>query len=461
LSALASLLGAFFPPILTPAYLLALGGPIVETLGLTFGAMTLAFAAGLPLGVAAGLRLPGTRAMLGALAALRAIPDLTLAILCVIVLGVGPGAGLIALALYYGAAVSKIFADILRTAPAGPVEALAGTGASPLQVAVFGLIPARLGDLLAYGAYEVESALRASIVVGAVGGGGLGAELVGSLQAFDLKRVTTLLIVLLLLVGAFDRLAAWLRRHPRWLATLVPIGLVSLVALAPRVLALRHGAEVISHMLPPQLTDRDLARLPGLVWETLWMAGVGTAGAILAGALAGVLGARSLSPPWLVFLARRAMEALRTIPEVVFGLVLITLAGVGPLAGALALGLHSTGSLARLFADALDNAPRGPQQAIAQTGASKMIVAAYATIPLALGPLAAHALFRLEWNLRMATVLGLIGAGGVGQALYEAQQLFFYRQMVGWLLVTWALVGGFDAVSERVRRRWGLRRIIA
>jgi phosphonate transport system permease protein len=61
----------------------------------------------------------------------------------------------------------------------------------------------------------------------------------------------------------------------------------------------------------------------------------------------------------------------------------------------------------------------------------------------------------------MATVLGLIGAGGVGQALYEAQQLFFYRQMVGWLLVTWALVGGFDAVSERVRRRWGLRRIIA
>jgi phosphonate transport system permease protein len=458
---LAALLGAFFPPVLTPAYLAALGGPVVETLGMTFGAMTLAFAVSLPLGVAAGLRLPGTRAILGALAALRAIPDLTLAILCVIVLGVGPGAGLIALALYYGAAVSKIFADILLTAPAGPIAALAATGASRLQIAVFGLIPARLGDLTAYGAYEFESALRASIVVGAVGGGGLGAELVGSLQAFDLKRVTTLLIVLLLLVAAFDRLAAQLRRHPRWIAALLPIGLVGIAVLAPRLFALGHAAEVIAQMFPPQLTAPDLARLPRLVWETVWMACAGTAGAIVAGAGAGLLGARSLSPPWLAFVARRAMEALRTIPEVVWGLVLITTAGVGPVAGAFALGLHSTGSLARLFSDALDNAPRGPQAAIAQVGASGVAVAAYATIPLALGPIAAHALFRLEWNLRMATVLGLIGAGGVGQALYEAQQLFFYRQMIAWLLVTWALVAAVDAASERLRRRWGLRRVIA
>jgi phosphonate transport system permease protein len=439
---LLTLLGAFFPPVLTPAYLAALGGPVAETLGMTVGAMTLAFAVSLPLGVAAGLRLPGTRAILGTLTALRAIPDLTLAILCVIVLGVGPGAGLIALALYYAATVSKIFADILRTSPSGPVEALAGTGASRIQIALFGLIPAKLGDLLAYGAYEFESALRASIVVGAVGGGGIGAELVGSL------------------VAAVDRSAAWLRRHPRWLGALAPVGVVAVVVLAPRLLALRHGAKVFLDMVPPQMTAHDLGRLPRLIWETIWMACAGTAGAILAGALAGLLGARSLSPPWLAFVARRAMEALRTIPEVVWGLLLITAVGVGPVAGAFALGLHSTGSLARLFSDALDNAPRAPQAAIAQTGGSRLVVAAYATVPLALGPLAAHALFRLEWNLRMATVLGLIGAGGVGQALYEAQQLFFYRQMIAWLIVTWVLVGGVDLASDRLRRRWGLARAI-
>ena len=77
-------------------------------------------------------------------------------------------------------------------------------------------------------------------------------------------------------------------------------------------------------------------------------------------------------------------------------------------------------------------------------------------MPLALGPLAAHALFRLEWNLRMATVLGLIGAGGVGQALYNAQQLFFYPQMLAYVIVTWLLVALVDFGSERLRRRYRL-----
>jgi phosphonate transport system permease protein len=83
-------------------------------------------------------------------------------------------------------------------------------------------------------------------------------------------------------------------------------------------------------------------------------------------------------------------------------------------------------------------------------------VGAFATVPLALGPLTAHALFRLEWNLRMATVLGLIGAGGIGQALYDAQQLFFYRQMVAYVLITWALVAATDAASSALRRRYRL-----
>ena len=108
----------------------------------------------------------------------------------------------------------------------------------------------------------------------------------------------------------------------------------------------------------------------------------------------------------------------------------------GPVAGAWALGLHSAGCLARLFADALENAPAAPQAAIAATGASRLKVFAFATAPLSLAPLAAHSLFRFEWNLRMATVLGVIGAGGVGQALYVAQQLFFYQHMLAYVLVT-------------------------
>src|SRR3546814_17176741 len=93
------------------------------------------------------------------------------------------------------------------------------------------------------------------------------------------------------------------------------------------------------------------------------------------------------------------------------------------MAGAVALGLHSAGCLARLFAEALENAPRAPQDAMSGIGASPLAVAAYAPLPLASGPIAVYSLFRLEWNLRMATVVGVFGAGRIGQSLYEAQHL--------------------------------------
>jgi phosphonate transport system permease protein len=109
-----------------------------------------------------------------------------------------------------------------------------------------------------------------------------------------------------------------------------------------------------------------------------------------------------------------------------------------------------------LFAESLENAPQPPQVALASTGAGTVAVAAFGTLPLALGPLAVHSLFRLEWNLRMSTVLGLIGAGGVGQALYEAQQLFFYRRMMAYVLITWVLVALVDQASEATRRHFRL-----
>ena len=454
-----SLLLSFFPPHLAPSYLLALVPPVVDTIGMAFGAMFIAFCLSLPIAIAAALRLPGAGLLLNVLTAFRAIPELTLAILCVILFGIGPGAGLIALALYYAAAVAKMFVDIFRTAPQGPLEALRATGASRLKVALFGLLPLKQADLLSYGAYEFESALRASIVVGAVGGGGLGSELVGSIAVLDFPRVTTQILVLVAVIAAFDAAAVRVRRHPHWLLLLFPVGLAAAVAYSPRLLALNHAIDVFGQMLPPEITAEGLARLPQRLIETAWMAGAGTAGAVAAALVFGPASARNLAPGWLAFPVRRLMELLRTVPELVWGLVLITVIGVGPTAGAWALGLHSAGSLSRLFAESLENAPKRPQIAIGQTGASPVQVFAWATTPLALGPIAAHSLFRLEWNLRMATVLGLIGAGGIGQALYDAQQLMFYRQMLTYILITWVLIAALDRLSQSLRQKHGLLQV--
>jgi phosphonate transport system permease protein len=454
-----SLLLSFFPPYVTPSYLLALIPPVGETIGLAFGATFLAVVVSVPLAIAAALRLPGAGLLIHVLTAFRAIPELTLAIFCVILFGVGPGAGLIALALYYGASMAKMFADILRTAPPGPLEALRATGASRLKVALFGLLPLTQADLMSYGAYAFECALRSSIVIGAVGAGGLGGELLGSIQVLDFPRVTTQVLVLVAVIAVFDAAAVRLRRHPRWLLPLAPLGLAAVIANAPQIFALNHAVEQFGLMLPPEISAEGLAHLPQLLLETAWMALAGTGGAAVAALVFAPLSARNLAPAWLTFPVRRMMELLRTVPELVWGLILVSVAGVGPVAGAWALGLHSAGSLTRLFSESLENARKQPQVAVGQTGASPLQVFAFATTPLALGPIVAHSFFRLEWNLRMATVLGLIGAGGIGQALYDAQQLMFYRQMVAYILITWVLLAALERVSQSFRQKRGLMQL--
>jgi phosphonate transport system permease protein len=446
---------AFWPPDVSLRYLIALGGPVLESLEMTAGAMLIAFAVSVPIGLAVATRVPGARIVQTVLAALRSIPDLTLAIFCVVVFGIGPAAGLVALAVFYTSATAKLFGDLFRTAPARPLEALRATGAGRVSTALYGLLPLKSGDLLTCGSFEFESAVRASVIVGAVGGGGLGSELVGSLAALDYHRATTLIIVLVLVVGAIDRVTVLLRRMPMLLWLLPPFGIAALWSEAPRFLSLGHSIRTFAGMFPPELSAGAWTQLPRLVLETVQMAVGGTVFAVVLAIPLGLASARTIAPWFVAIPIRRGLETLRAIPEVVWGLLLIVAVGVGPWAGTLALGLHSLGSLGRLFAECFENVPRAPLRALASTGAPPLLVAAFGTLPMAGGPLAAHALFRLEWNLRMATVAGLIGAGGIGQALYEAQQLMFYRSMMAYLLVTVLMVATADFLSDRTRRRFG------
>ncbi len=450
------LIATFFPPDLSPHYLLALMPSVVDSVGMSVAAMAIAFAVSLPLGLAAGTAMPGARFIQSVLVALRSIPDLTLAIFCVVLVGIGPGAGTLALTIFYTATVAKMFGDLLGTARQQPLEALGATGASRFQVALFGLLPMKLSDLLTYGSYEFESAVRASVVVGAVGGGGLGSELVGTLNALDFRRAATLILILVLVVIGIDRLTVFVRKRPRWLLALLPFALAAAWEYGPRVISLGHALHTFAGMFPPAMTAKGWHRLPQLLLETLGMAVGGTLFAVVGALPLGLASARNIAPAFIAVPARRFLEFTRSVPEVVWGLILVAVAGVGPLAGALALGLHSLGCLGRLYAESLENVPTAPVDAVATTGASRFQTACIAILPLASGPIAVHSLFRLEWNMRMAAVLGMIGAGGIGQALYDAQQLFFYKQMIAWILITWFLVAGFDWLSGLTQRRFGL-----
>lgn len=436
---------------LSPHYLSALGVPVVQTIGMACAGMLLALVFGVPLAVVVATRAPGTGLISGALAGMRAIPELTLAILAVVLLGLGPAAGIAALTIFYTAMVGKVFAELLLAAPQAPIDALRATGAQRVALAAYGLIPSMLPDLLSFGMYSFECAIRAAIIVGAVGAGGIGTELLGAINALDYRRATTLILVLIALIAAVDIFGMILRRHPRVGILLIPLGLATLWVDRPTLVVVGHALSTFAKMLPPQLGPKDLAALPVLLAQTAAIAIFGTALGATVGFFAALVAARDIVPFWVLAVTRRFLDAARAIPEVVWGLILVVSVGIGPLAGILALGLHSSGVLGKLYAEAFENVERSPVASIVVTGASKAATVAYAIIPLALGTLRVHTLFRLEWNVRAATVVGAIGAGGIGQALFQAQQLFFYKTMIAYVLITWAIVLAFDALSERIR----------
>jgi phosphonate transport system permease protein len=119
-----------------------------------------------------------------------------------------------------------------------------------------------------------------------------------------------------------------------------------------------------------------------------------------------------------------------------------------------ALALHSTGVFGKLYAESIENVQPEPVMALAATGGSRIAIAGFGLLPLAFAPMAIHTLFRFEWNIRAATIVGMIGAGGIGGALYNAQQQFFYKQMLAYLLITWALVMLADWANGQLRKHW-------
>jgi phosphonate transport system permease protein len=455
-----SLLRQFFPPDLSFSYIRAEIPPLFETLEIAGGAMFLALIIGLLLSLIIGARLPGSRPLYALLTSFRSIPDLTLAILCVVLVGLGPAAGTLALTLFYSAAMGKIFADLFASADPGAIEALHATGATRSMIAFYGLLPLRLKDLLTYGGYEFESAIRASVIVGAVGAGGIGTELVGSLNMTDYHRATTLIVMLVALIASVDFLGFYVRRQPRLLLVLAAFGAAAAWHHWPHLMVVAQALKTFRSMVPPQLPAEALRELPTLIGETLLIAFGGTLMAVICALPLGVAAARNVSPLFISFPVRRLLEALRAVPEIVWGLILVGIAGLGPRVGILALGLHGAGSLGKLYAESLENVAAEPVIAMVSTGGSNLSIAGFAVLPLAFAPMTVHTLFRFEWNMRAATVVGMIGAGAIGGALFNAQQLFFYRQMMAYVLITWAMIMITDAANVRLRKYWRVSEVL-
>lgn len=218
--------------------------------------------------------------------------------------------------------------------------------------------------------------------------------------------------------------------------------------------ALRSMGRFAGEFFPPDTSPEFLRKVLQGTWETLAMSALGTALAAAAGLLLALPAsrlhhddpARARAPTRLVLIA------LRAVPELVWAALLLIAAGLGPFAGTLALAAHTTGVLGRLFAESLENAPPGPAEALRAQGVGKGQVFLYATLPQVLPQLMSYTLYRWENNIRAAAVLGVVGAGGLGQLLSFHMGLFHMGKTATILAAMLLLVAGVDALSYLMRR---------
>ena len=218
--------------------------------------------------------------------------------------------------------------------------------------------------------------------------------------------------------------------------------------------SLRLMGRFIAEFFPPDLSPDFVARTG---WGALQTLAVSALGSLLAAAAGMVLALpASGRSGWLPRQAARfVLNLLRSVPELVWAALMVLAAGIGPFAGALALALHTTGVLGRLFAESLENAPHEPEQALLHSGSRAVAAFGYGSLPLVLPQWVAYTLYRWEMNIRMAAVLGFVGGGGLGQLLYFHLSIFQQQQAMTVLIAMFALVLVVDFASGRLRRILG------
>ncbi len=218
--------------------------------------------------------------------------------------------------------------------------------------------------------------------------------------------------------------------------------------------AARSMGRFLAEFFPPDTSPEFVARVAQGAWETLAMSALGTLIAAVFG-LALALPASRLhegDAAWGRAPTRLLLNALRSIPELVWAALLLISAGLGPFAGTLALALHTSGVLGRLFAEAIENAPTGPGAALRVQGVGAGRVFLFATLPQVLPQLMSYTLYRWENNIRAAAILGVVGAGGLGQLLSFHMGLFQMNKTATVLAAMLLLVGLVDALSHLSRR---------
>lgn len=514
LRVLGGLFGSVLQPALAGSFLARVGEAALITvvfasLG-TLGALVIGVGGGLVLSDVVWAGRPpalvrGVRLVLRSLLVLaRSVHELVWALLLVSVLGLDPLVAVLAIAIPFGAQTAKVFAETLDGVPRGPVAALRRAGVRSASALAYGILPGAAPLLVSYSFYRFECAIRSAVLLGVVGVGGLGQELVVSLQSRNWDEVWTLIGAVLLLSALVDLWSTRFRSDPavlgrsdrsvppegvrrstaprparrgvpwsRWSALLLLPGLVVAWQLAgvswagvasarTRDLAVR----LVADLWPPHLPRGGWPVLVDSVLDTVAMAVLAMAVAVVLtlliapwatrvrhdsrGAGSSAVRRWSRGAGWCA--ARLLLLVLRSVPPTVWAVVALLALFPGVLPGALALGLYTGGILGRLVAEAWEAMDLRARDALRHAGISRPVAALAAVVPPSTHQLVTYTLYRFEICIRDTAVVGVVGAAGLGRLLAENLAVFRFP-VVTTLLATFFAVSLLSEVAGRRLQR--------
>ena len=399
----------------------------------------------------------------------RSVHEVIWALLLVQVLGFDPLVAVLAIAFQFGAITAKVYADLLDDADPSAFRAMRTAGAGRLSSIVYGLVPIVRRDLVGYGFYRLECAVRSAAVLGIVGLGGLGTQLDLSFESLRYDEIWTLIAALMILSGLADRWSTAVRRsgssvvvRSSWSAVLVVLP-VSWWYVGIDVSAMwsertrRLFADLVDDLFPPRLGPGGWSELVGATIDTLAMSVLATVIAVSGGLVVATIAARPHRPDdtfvrgAVGWLARFVLLLFRAVPAPVWAFLVVVVMFPGIWPGAVALGVYNIGVLGRLFAEVFDDHDDRARRQLDIAGAGRIEQVAYGVLPVCAPRLVSLALYRWEVITRETVVVGVVGAAGLGRLIQEhlvARDFAAVTGAIGSLIV---LAVTIDAVGRRLR----------
>ena len=398
----------------------------------------------------------------------RGMHEAVWGLLLVNILGRDPLVAILAIAIPYGAITAKVYSELIDETSWEGARALRASGASRTSGLLYGVLPATARDLASYGFYRFECSIRAAVILGMIGAGGLGFQLMQSFDGLAYGEMWTVLYVLIVISLLAEALSSRLRKSPTarnlrvggiGAAIVVTISIFS-VGLRPWTLwsprSRTQFVDIVQRSWPPRPPFDGWGSLVTAMRQTLELSFLSIMLATALSIPVAIFGARNTgSRSWLGRLVSTGSRLLavvsRSIPPTVWALLVLFVVFPGPFPGAIALGIYTFGVLTRLFLEVLENADPKPGRALQQIGARGFTRFAYGVLPEAAPRWTAFSLYRWEVAARESVVVGVVGAGGLGRILQDQRTSFDFQGMVvtigALIIVTWFV----DRLSSRLR----------